>query len=206
VRFQKDERNNISVISFKEDVIDNNDNADIGCGNIIDKELILDVNNKNSLIKKELFINNKTIIISKIILNKLTDSKFIIIIDCVIFDIQLYNFKKTLKHFPKYIQISKQYIKYYKSVYSSKIYKDKPLIKLPIENIDRILYSRKIPAVLTLHLYIKFNISNIINKDFPFCDKLDFISDERGHIVELICDEEEGNTLIKLLNYLKSLF
>jgi hypothetical protein len=79
-------------------------------------------------------------------------------------------FKNDFKISLRYCQITKFYFKYYKSLYSSTVWLDKPLIRLPIFNIEKLIIGKNtiqnlkqsynIKVIIQIH--IRFDESNII--------------------------------------------
>jgi hypothetical protein len=73
---------------------------------------------------------------------------------------------KEAKLIERYCQVTKQYFKYFKSIYSSTVYLDKPLMRLPIANIDKILVSRStklktnFTTLIHTQIYMKFTPGN----------------------------------------------
>lgn len=77
--------------------------------------------------------------------------------------------KKNQKISLKYSQLTKNYLKYFKSIYSSTVWQDRPLLKIPIVNIDKIIVIKcknNLPKALRnnninilIHFYIKFDQS-----------------------------------------------
>jgi len=47
--------------------------------------------------------------------------------------------KGEYKPSSKYAQITKGYFKYFNSIYSSSVWKDRPLMKLPLNNVEKIV-------------------------------------------------------------------
>jgi hypothetical protein len=77
---------------------------------------------------------------------------------------------KELKLIQRYCQVTKKYFKYFKSIYSSTVYLDKPLLKLPLMNIDKIMISKgskelksKASIEVNIQIYIKFTECKNIN-------------------------------------------
>ena len=76
---------------------------------------------------------------------------------------------KEHKLIQKYCEVTKVHFKYYKSIYSSSVYYDKPLLRLPISNIDKIMISKTIDIKLKngpqiamfIHIYIRYDNGNI---------------------------------------------
>jgi hypothetical protein len=73
---------------------------------------------------------------------------------------------KELKLIQRYCQVTKKHFKYFKSIYSSTVYLDKPLLRLPLANIDRIMLSKHSKGMKTnldiqinIQIYIKFTES-----------------------------------------------
>ena len=76
---------------------------------------------------------------------------------------------KEHKLIQKYCEVTKLHLKYYNSIYSSSVYYDKPLLRLPIANIEKIMISKTIdikikngPSMsIFIHIHIKYDESNI---------------------------------------------
>ncbi len=96
-------------------------------------------------------------------------------LDSVIYDmdiLKLNNFETLRKHHTislKYSQLTKFHFKYFKSIYSSTVWQDRPLLKIPIINIDKMIVMKcknNLPKVLMnnninilIQIYIKFDQS-----------------------------------------------
>lgn len=85
-------------------------------------------------------------------------------------------FKDDYKVYLKYCQITKKCFKYFKSIYSSTVYLDKPLMRVPISNIEKVVIgNNKIQKLknfnikVIIQVYIRFDESKIIkNNIFRF--------------------------------------
>ena len=89
------------------------------------------------------------------------------ILDSVIYDIELLklgNLKNLQKVSLKYSQITKCCFKYFKSIYSSTVWQDRPLLKIPLSNIEKITVIRcknNLPKILknkNINILIQFSI------------------------------------------------
>jgi hypothetical protein len=135
----------------------------------------------------------------------------------VIYDLEIFKinlFKNEYKESKKYVQINKGHFRYFKSIYSSSVWLDKPLMNLPIENIDKVIIgSNNISKLknnckisVLLQIYITFN------EKFPFSSKYEllFINDQNSstnhYLLEFgLEDEETARNIIRILGYLKDL-
>jgi hypothetical protein len=134
--------------------------------------IIVQVKKQQSNIHKELYLNDNEVLINEKTLQALNKSKILHNIDCIIYDLEMFkinNHKKDVKLIERYCQVSKKYFKYFKSIYSSTVYLDKPLLRLPIANIDKIMISKsnkdaKFKNVeVFVQIYVKFTESNFCN-------------------------------------------
>jgi hypothetical protein len=108
-------------------------------------------------------------------LQSLDESKIILSnIDSVIYDIELSklkSFKNEMKTSLKYCQITKTYFKYFKSIYSSSVWMDRPLMRLPLANIDKIIIGncgvdklKQMNIKIIIQIFAKFDESKFITK------------------------------------------
>jgi hypothetical protein len=91
--------------------------------------------------------------------------------DSTIYDLELYKptYLREHKLIQKYCEVTKLHLKYYNSIYSSSVYYNKPLLRLPITNIDKIMISKTIDLKLKsgphmsifIHIHIKYDESKI---------------------------------------------
>lgn len=78
--------------------------------------------------------------------------------------LKLSNLKNLQKISLKYSQLTKCYFKYFKSIYSSTVWQDRPLLKIPISNIDKITVIKcknNLPKILknkNINILIQFSI------------------------------------------------
>jgi hypothetical protein len=148
------------------------------------KELIIAINPKQTNIHKVLKINENDIKINKTSLSYLNESKFKILnleLDSVIYDmdlLKLNNLKHLQKVSLKYSQITKNYFKYFKSIYSSTVWQDRPLLKIPLSNIDKVIAVKcksNLPKILknkNIYILIQFFIKFDKSKNYIHYDKI----------------------------------
>ena len=123
-------------------------------------------------------------------------------------------FKNEHKAAVKYCQINKNYFKYFKSIYSSTVWLDRPLMRLPIANIEKIELKKNNIQKLKQNFHIKVIIQIYIqfSKRFPFNDlyELLYVTDEETNetcsILEFgLEDEETAKSFVKILTFLSNM-
>eukprot|EP00340_Litonotus_pictus_P005306 CAMPEP_0170527074 /NCGR_PEP_ID=MMETSP0209-20121228/12513_1 /TAXON_ID=665100 ORGANISM="Litonotus pictus, Strain P1" /NCGR_SAMPLE_ID=MMETSP0209 /ASSEMBLY_ACC=CAM_ASM_000301 /LENGTH=180 /DNA_ID=CAMNT_0010817329 /DNA_START=226 /DNA_END=764 /DNA_ORIENTATION=- len=138
-------------------------------------ELILNVPNSDSKIDAQFIQNNSqvNITLNKIIrLNNATG----VLYDCQLEKINY--FKNSFKYVTRYFQITKYDLKYFNSVFSSSVWNDKPLMKLPIKNIKEIRVSPNSEYILSKarsKMVVIIEVEVLIDEEFSQ-DMLDEVS------------------------------
>lgn len=107
-------------------------------------------------------LNSKEILINEERLRKLP-------LDAIIYDGEIYRittFRNTYKTQIRYCQITQKEIKYFSSIYSSSVWNDKPLLRIPIKNVINITIANeeitklKYSGInLVFRLFLKFDES-----------------------------------------------
>ncbi len=123
-------------------------------------------------------------------------------------------FKNEHKVSLKYCQITKRYFKYFKSIYSSSVWMDKPLMRLPIKNIGKLVIGSNSIQKLknTNHINYLLQIFIKFTDDFPFNNlyELKYIRTDENKEPECILefgleDEETAMSIVQILSFLRNL-
>lgn len=168
---------------------------------------ILSIPNFDTRIDKELYWNDKEILISEKKIQELPK-------DSVIWDGEMLKIslsKNGYKKVIRYFQVTKTEFKYYNSIFSSSVWNDKPLFRTPIIKIENISISNddmikmKFNDVkFAFHLIIK---NLVLNIDLRRRDKdVNVIKSNNEDVIYLEFgweDPEIGIALIKVLMLLK---
>jgi len=189
------DKKNIKIYNKKLNNYDYNNNlenfniqTDNSCINI-------PINYKYSKINKNLIYNdenkNKYIKLSYIILNSIS-------IDYIIYDGIIYKVQRTningFKLIEKYFQLTKNYFKYFNSIYSSQVYNNLPLVQFDIRNIINIEVTNK------LDLLNLINIDNSSNFIFTI------ILNNNDYFIFSAENDESGNNLITIINLIRKYY
>ncbi len=182
------------------------------------KDLILPLVRKETNIDPTFLQNESKIVINEKKILGLSDSNFVINLDAVIYDLEV--FKMTIfngdnRYAQKYCQITKKEFKYFSSIYSSTVWQDRPLLRLPIIDIEkaRLKYNQhhKIKGLVigSTMTDLQIYIPHLPSAE----DKHDLIlvkNKKNGKMYKLfsfsIVDEESAQSLYKIINYLSSIF
>lgn len=120
-------------------------------------------------------------------------------------------FKNDLKVTERYCQLTRDHFKYFNSMYSSTVWLDKPLMRLPLENICKLHIGRNSDRKLKdnfniemiLHVHFKFNELFHYNPNYEVVT----YTNRKGEVINIlefgIKEEEDLLNLIKIISFLK---
>ena len=141
----------------------------------------------------------------------------------VIYDLEfekLNIIKGEYKPARKYCQITKEFFKYYNSIYSSTVWKDKPLLRLPLNNIEKMVLCQNLKTKkknlsninVIVQIFLIFNESKFclyfILKDFEYDTKYEITKQINENSVDYLIElglesQEEALSLIKIIYFVR---
>lgn len=112
------------------------------------------------------------------------------------------------------------YFKYFNSQYSSSVWKDRPLMRLPLTNIEKIVICENLKQKkknlekinIVIQIYLLFNESKLLiqNLEFKYDSKYEItkqtIKDKTAYLIELGLEtKEKALTLVKIIYFVRKI-